>query len=62
VEIVSPSDTAGELDEKRTLYFGAGAEEVWICALNGEIKFHSKDSPESHGHSHLCSDFPTQLT
>ena len=61
VEIVSPSNTAGELDEKRALYFGAGAEEVWICELNGDIKFYSKDSPETQEHSHVCPSFPTQL-
>jgi Uma2 family endonuclease len=30
-EILSPSNTAGEIDEKIALYFEAGAREVWIC-------------------------------
>jgi len=31
VEILSPSNTAGEIGEKIALYFEAGAREVWIC-------------------------------
>jgi Uma2 family endonuclease len=61
VEIVSPSDTAGVINEKRELYVGAGAEEVWICELIGDIRFYSKESPGPQEHSHLCPSFPTQL-
>ncbi len=59
VEVVSPSNTVGEIDEKRALYFGAGAEEVWICELNGDVRFYSKHSPETQERSNLCPDFPT---
>src|SRR5436190_8985591 len=30
VEILSPGNTEGEIEEKATLYFDAGAQEVWI--------------------------------
>jgi Uma2 family endonuclease len=61
VEIVSPSDTAGAINEKRELYFGAGAAEVWICELKDNIRLYSKDSAEPQEHSRLCPDFPTLL-
>jgi Uma2 family endonuclease len=36
VEIMSPSNTWGEMHLKAGLYLQAGAEEVWIEALDGE--------------------------
>lgn len=39
VEILSPSNTDEEMEEKKDLYFEAGAEEVWFCDLDGEIRF-----------------------
>jgi Uma2 family endonuclease len=43
IEVVSPSNSVKELDEKRTAYLGAGAQEVWIiypkakrCEFYGE--------------------------
>ena len=39
VEILSPSNTQPEINEKRALYFDAGATEVWICNLNGSMSF-----------------------
>jgi Uma2 family endonuclease len=37
VEILSPSNSPSEINEKRTLYFDAGAAEVWVCAVDGSI-------------------------
>lgn len=42
IEVASPSNKVAELVEKRSLYFGAGAEEVWICEEGGEMLFYSK--------------------
>jgi Uma2 family endonuclease len=57
VEILSPSNTASEIDEKRALYFDAGAIEVWICKLDGSfIFFVSPDNCQSG--SVLCPYFP----
>src|SRR6516225_2395693 len=39
VEILSPSNTQAEINEKRVLYFDAGATEVWICNLDGSMSF-----------------------
>jgi Uma2 family endonuclease len=37
IEILSPSNSVSEIDQKRVLYFDAGAAEVWICDLEGAI-------------------------
>src|ERR1700686_4406678 len=46
VEILSPSNTEGEIDEKIALYFEAGACEVWICERDGTLKFHFSSPPK----------------
>ena len=40
VEIISPSNTASEIQEKRALYFEAGAQEVWTCSIDGNLIFY----------------------
>jgi len=49
VEIASPSNPAGELEEKTRAYLAAGAEEVWIVAEDGNIRFFtvSGEQPKS---------------
>src|SRR5262245_35374240 len=32
VEVLSPSNTEAEIQEKRNLYFDAATKEVWVCA------------------------------
>jgi Uma2 family endonuclease len=39
VEIVSPSNTATQMEEKRALYFASGAKEVWVCERDGKMRF-----------------------
>jgi Uma2 family endonuclease len=39
VEIVSPSNTQREMEEKIDLYLAKGAREVWICDDNGNLQF-----------------------
>ncbi|MDR3568554.1 MAG: Uma2 family endonuclease [Syntrophobacteraceae bacterium] len=39
VEIESPSNTIGELEEKKQLYFKASAKEFWICDQDGGMHF-----------------------
>ena len=57
VEILSPSNTRTEIDEKRALYFDAGAAEVWICQLDGSMSFFlGPDNLAST--SALCPNFP----
>ena len=56
VEVLSPSNTKAEMDEKMALYFEAGADEVWFCDNDGGMRFHSSEGPLEH--SRLCPDFP----
>lgn len=39
VEVLSPTNTRDELEEKKQLYFEAGAEEVWTCDADGHLLF-----------------------
>ncbi len=39
VEILSTGNTGDEMAEKRSLYFEAGAEEVWFCEASGAVRF-----------------------
>jgi Uma2 family endonuclease len=43
VEIVSPSNAAEEMNEKITLYLAKGAQEVWLCDLDGKVAFYSHE-------------------
>jgi len=60
VEVLSPSNTAAEIDEKRALYFDAGATEVWICNLDGSMSFFSGVNNQV-SNSSLCLDFPQRI-
>ena len=59
VEVLSPSNSRAEMDEKRSLYFAAGAQEVWVCDKDGRIEFFSPTG--SLTTSALAPDFPTQV-
>lgn len=41
VEIVSPSSSKGEIEEKVNLYLAKGAKEVWVCGEDGQIMYFS---------------------
>jgi Uma2 family endonuclease len=43
VEIVSPSNSKKEMNEKIKLYLEQGALEVWLCNQEGEISYYSLD-------------------
>jgi putative restriction endonuclease len=60
VEIVSPSSTAVQMEEKRALYFATGAKEVWICEREGTVRFF--DSRGKIAHSHLIPEFPKVIS
>lgn len=62
VEVLSPSNKRGEIEEKRRLYFEAGAREVWICERSGQIRFFLKAAPaKDAGRSALCPDMPVKI-
>ena len=62
VEVRSPSNTDREMNEKKVLYFEAGAEEVWMCSEEGDMEFFGKHDP---GHrlerSTISPDFPPRI-
>jgi len=61
VEILSPSNTPSEIDEKRALYFDAGATEVWICNLDGAMSFFVGPDHQAPNSS-LCPAFPDRIS
>jgi len=60
VEIVSPSNTREEMQEKRRLYFEAGAREFWLCH-EGNLSFYLADAEPPAERSALCPDFPARV-
>ena len=58
VEVLSPSNSKPEMEEKRALFFEAGAQEVWICGFDGKMEFYTADLSAA---SRLCPMFPGQL-
>lgn len=62
VEILSPSNCRQEMLQKMTLYYGKGAEEVWLCDEEGRLEFFTAASaPGAVPMSLLCPDFPKQI-
>ncbi len=59
VEVLSPSNTDEEMEEKRTLYFEQGAQEVWLCDEEGRFRFY--DSTQELKRSGLLPAFPLQI-
>ena len=60
--MLSPSNTRGEIEEKRRLCFEAGAREVWICDRHGHIRFFLKAAPaRDAGKSSLCPKMPSRV-
>lgn len=59
VEIISRSNTRREIEEKKSLYFGAGVQEVWRCELDGTMNFFDADGPLPK--SRLCPEFPARV-
>lgn len=62
VEVLSPGNTRNEIEEKRRLYFEAGAHEVWICERDGRLRFFLKAAPTKLATaSKLCPEMPGRL-
>ena len=59
VEVKSPSNSMGELLEKKELYLKAGAQEVWIRERSGKMLFFNADGPLKR--SALCPGFPAKV-
>ena len=61
VEVLSPSNTEAEIDEKMLLYFDAGAGEVWLCSWTGAMSFFIAGNDEPLQSSRLCPQFPREI-
>ncbi len=59
IEIISASNTKREMLEKKDLYFEAGAQEVWLCSIDGEMSFYNLS--EELNQSELIKEFPPRL-
>ncbi len=60
VEIISPSNSSKEILEKIGLYISAGAQEVWTCNLEGEMRFY--DAEGAIVQSKLAPEFTKTVT
>jgi Uma2 family endonuclease len=60
VEVLSPSNSPGEMDEKRVLYAEAGCREFWICGSDGRMRFLLGDGSVLR-RSLLCPKFPLRV-
>jgi Uma2 family endonuclease len=62
VEVLSPGNTRNEIEDKRRLYFEAGAQEVWICERNGTLRFFLKAAPSKlAAASKVCPGMPGRI-
>ncbi len=62
IEVLSASNTRNEIQEKRRLYFEAGASEVWLCERDGHLRFFLKTSPSrAVRKSALCPGMPGKI-
>lgn len=59
VEVQSRSNTTAEMADKRTLYFEAGALEVWLCDETGRVRFF--DVSGELDQSSLVPTFPLRI-
>jgi Uma2 family endonuclease len=59
VEVKSLYNTGAEIAEKVMLYLSKGAQEVWICAADGNMSFH--DHTGKLAQSKLAPGFPTAV-
>ncbi len=59
VEVLSPSNSRREIEEKLQLYLEAGAQEVWVCDDEGVMTFFNADGAMIQ--SRLCPNFPARI-
>ena len=63
VEVLSPRNTKAEIREKTSLFFDAGASEVWICAESGDMTFLAREDQEAPLRaSRMFPEFPAHIT
>lgn len=60
IEIISPSNSRAEMNQKKKLYFAKGAQEFWLCDKKGKLAFFNV-----HGQlakSLVIQGFPQQIS
>ncbi|MBA2736622.1 MAG: Uma2 family endonuclease [Pyrinomonadaceae bacterium] len=60
VEVVSMSNSAKEMREKRKLYFEQGAKEFWICDEYGSLSFYDESGELEQ--SKMFPEFPEKVS
>jgi Uma2 family endonuclease len=58
VEVLSEANTEAEMQEKRQLYLEAGADEVWLVADDGSVRFFADERLDR---STVAPDFPERV-
>jgi len=61
VEVLSPRNTKKEIEEKKALYFDAGARELWVCDDAGQMSFFCEADSAACVNSRLCPKFPERI-
>lgn len=61
VEVLSPSNSQAEIQEKTALFFDAGAKEVWLCDQAGVMSFFVSGTNRALKASQLCPTFPKRI-
>lgn len=61
VEVLSPANREEEMQEKVGLYFDTGAQEAWLCAADGRMRFLGTATGRSLRQSRLYPQFPLRV-
>jgi Uma2 family endonuclease len=59
VEVLSPNEEE-TLKAKRAAYFSVGVREVWLCDLDGTMRFYGPEGRLER--SKICPDFPRRIS
>jgi Uma2 family endonuclease len=62
VEIASPSDPKGEVEEKAQAYLAAGAREAWIVAQDGSIRYFTSAGEQPQSGFPVAISLPPPIT
>jgi Uma2 family endonuclease len=61
VEIISPSNVQAEIDERTRAYLEAGAEEVWLVAEAGKIRYFDNRGEQAASKFAVVVDLPPPI-
>jgi Uma2 family endonuclease len=61
IEVLSPRNSKREIEEKKALYFDAGAREVWVCDDAGKMTFYLDAESVAAQASRMCPKFPKRI-